>query len=126
MSRPFWEPVVTSAFSRVNATLYACARSLRNLAAHGQARGVSFKLPDAPVTNYGCLAFLILLSLYMMFDMTNPHWYYSLIVGIAGIVILVGTDIGYEISTRHVAKHGLSELGRSHPSEHDKIGTDVR
>ncbi len=123
MPRPFWEPVVTSAFSRVNATLYACARSLRNLAAHGQVRGVSFNLPDAPVTTYGCLAFLILLSLYMMFGMTNPHWYYSLI---AGIVILVGTDIGYEISTRHVAKHGLSELGRSHPSEHDKTGTDVR
>ena len=59
----------------------------------------------------------------MMFDLSNPTWYYSLI---AGIVILVGTDIGYEISTRHVAKHGLSELGRSHPSEHDKIGTDVR
>ena len=189
--------VLTAAISGVNATLYACVRLLRNLAAHGQApkatakvshrgvpsgalicifgfdllgiiliyalgaahafevvlsacavfilfgwisifvshigyrrqvargqvRGVSFRLPGAPVTNYVCLAFLVLLSLYIMFDMTNPHWYYSLI---AGIVILVGTNIGYEISKRHVAKHGLPELGRSRPAEQNMTGTDAR
>lgn len=41
-----------------------------------------------------------------------------------GVLVLV--VLTAEISTRHVAKHGLSELGRSHPSEHHKTATDVR
>ena len=173
--------VLTAAISGVNATLYACVRLLRNLAAHGQApevmskvshRGVPsgallcifvfdlfgivliyalgaadafevvlsacsvfvlfgwisifvshlgyrrqvdrgqvapvhFKMPGAPVTNYVCLTFLVVLSLYIMFDFSNPHWYYSLL---AGVLIIVATTVGYEFSKRHVAKKGLPEL----------------
>ena len=174
--------VLTAAISGVNATLYACVRLLRNLAAHGQAprvtatvsrRGVpsgalialfcvyllgivliyvlgaaaafevvlsacavfilfgwisifvshigyrrqvargqvhavDFRMPGAPVTNYLCLAFLVLVALYIMFDFSNPHWYYS---ALAGVLILVGTNIGYQVSERHVGKHGLPTLG---------------
>ncbi|RLZ04044.1 amino acid permease [Kocuria tytonicola] len=173
--------VLTAAVSGVNATLYACVRLLRNLAAHRQAPevmskvsergvpsgalvcifgfdllgialiyvlgasdafevvlsacsvfvlfgwisifvshlgyrrqvsrgllpGVHFKMPGAPVTNWVCLVFLSVLSLYIMFDLSNPHWYYSLL---AGVLILVATNIGYEFSKRHVAKNGLPEL----------------
>lgn len=173
--------VLTAAISGVNATLYACVRLLRNLAAHGQApevmskvshRGVPsgallcifvfdlfgivliyalgaadafevvlsacsvfvlfgwisifvshlgyrrqvdrgqvapvhFRMPGAPVTNYVCLTFLVVLSLYIMFDFSNPHWYYSLL---AGVLIIVATTVGYEFSKRHVAKKGLPEL----------------
>ncbi|MBD2763741.1 amino acid permease [Kocuria sp. cx-455] len=178
--------VLTAAISGVNATLYACVRLLRNLAAHGQAprvtstvsrRGVpsgalitilgvylagiimiyflgashafevvlsacavfilfgwisifvshlgyrravargdahavGFRMPGAPITNWVCLVFLVAVAGYMMFDVRNPHWYYSLI---AGVLILVGTNIGYEISRRRVDKHGLPHLtDRSH------------
>ena len=173
--------VLTAAISGVNATLYACVRLLRNLAAHGQAprvtstvsrRGVpsgalvailgvylagivmiyflgashafevvlsacavfilfgwisifvshlgyrravargdahavDFRMPGAPVTNWVCLVFLVAVAGYMMFDVRNPHWYYSLI---AGVLILVGTNVGYEISRRRVDKHGLPHL----------------
>jgi len=173
--------VLTAAISGVNATLYACVRLLRNLAAHGQAprvtstvshRGVpsgalitvlgvyllgivliwflgashafevvlsacavfilfgwisifvshlgyrravargdahavGFRMPGAPVTNWVCLAFLVAVALYMMFDVRNPTWYYSLI---AGVLILVGTNVGYELSRRRVARHGLPDL----------------
>lgn len=182
--------VLTAAISGVNATLYACVRLLRNLAAHGQAprvtatvskRGVpsgalicllgfyllgiiliyalgaasafevvlsacavfilfgwisifvshlgyrrkvargeahavNFRMPGAPVTNYICLVFLIAVALYIMFDFSNPHWYYSLI---AGVVIVVGTTIGFSASKRSVAKNGLPDLGpfASHEEE---------
>lgn len=173
--------VLTAAISGVNATLYACVRLLRNLAAHGQApratstvsrRGVpsgalvailgvyllgivviyflgashafeivlsacavfilfgwifvfvshlgyrravargdahavGFRMPGAPVTNWVCLVFLVAVAGYMMLDVRNPHWYYSLI---AGVLILVGTNAGYEVSRRRVDKHGLPHL----------------
>lgn len=32
---------------------------------------VNFRMPGAPVTNYICLAFLIIVALYIMFDFSN-------------------------------------------------------
>lgn len=87
----------------------------RRQVARGQVAPVHFKMPGAPVTNYVCLVFLTVLSLYIMFDFSNPRWYYSLL---AGVLILVATNIGYEISRRHVRRNGLPDLTPSH-EEHD-------
>ena len=38
----------------------------------------------------------------MMFDLSNPTWYYSLI---AGVVIVVSTNVGYEITKRQRNAH---------------------
>ncbi|GGC77996.1 L-asparagine permease [Tersicoccus solisilvae] len=79
----------------------------RRAVAAGRAHAVHFRLPGAPVTTWVALAFLVGVALYVMFDQANPHWYYSLI---AGVVILVATNVGYELSRRHVQRHGLPEL----------------
>lgn len=80
-------------------------------------------MPGAPVTNYICLVFLIAVALYIMFDFSNPHWYYSLI---AGVVIVVGTTIGYSLSERNVAKNGLPDLGPSAPHEEEPLDQHQR
>lgn len=79
----------------------------RRAVARGRAHAVDFRLPGAPATNVIALVFLGAVALYIMFDQSNPHWYYSLI---AGVVIVVGTNVGYEISKRHVLRHGLPEV----------------
>ena len=75
----------------------------------GQVAPVNFRMPGAPVTNYVCRTFLVVLSRYIMFDFSNPHWYYSLL---AGVLIIVATTVGYEFSKRHVAKNCLLYTSR--------------
>lgn len=82
----------------------------RRAVARGRAHAVSFRLPGAPVTNAVALVFLLAVALYIMLDQTNPRWYYSLV---AGVVILVGTNVGYEISRRHVHRHGLPAVAEA-------------
>lgn len=82
----------------------------RRAVARGTVPAVGFRMPGAPVTNWICLVFLVAVALYMMFDLRNPTWYYSLI---AGAVILLGTTVGYEVTSRRVARDGLPAL-RTH------------
>lgn len=53
--------------------------------------------PGGRVTDYVCLALMIVLALWMMFDQSNPHWYYSLI---AAVVLLGGHNLTYEYFSR--------------------------
>lgn len=67
--------------------------------------------------------FLTAVTLYIMFDFSNPHWYYSLI---AGVVLVVGTIIGYGVSERHVAKNGLPDLGPTATHEEEPLDQQQR
>lgn len=80
----------------------------RRAVARGEAHPVDFRLPGAPVTTWACIVFLIAVALYVMFDATTSTWYYSLM---AGVLMLVGTNVGYEISRRRLMRNGLPDLG---------------
>jgi L-asparagine permease len=55
--------------------------------------------PGGKVTDWICLVLLVALALWMMFDTSNPHWYYSLI---AGVVLLGVHNLTYQYwSRRH-------------------------
>lgn len=83
----------------------------RRAVSAGRVPQVDFKMPGAPYTDYLCLAFLLAVALYMMFDFSNPHWYYSLI---AGALILGGTTLGYEVSRRRRAQDPERPEQRAH------------
>lgn len=80
----------------------------RRAVARGEAQPVDFRLPGAPFTTWFCIVFLAGVGLYMMFDVTSSTWYDSLA---AGVLMVVGSTIGYEVSRRRVARHGLPDLG---------------
>lgn len=62
----------------------------------GEVPRPSFRAGGA-VVDYICLALLGALALWMMLDMRNPHWYYSL----GGAIILIGgLNIAYNIVRR--------------------------
>ena len=80
----------------------------RRAVARGDAHAVDFRLPGAPATTWICIVFLVAVALYVMLDFSSANWYYSLI---AGALMLVGTNVGYEISRRRLARNGLPDLG---------------
>ena len=41
-------------------------------------------------------------------DFSSANWYYTLV---AGVLMLVGTNVGYEIGRRRLARNGLPDLG---------------
>jgi L-asparagine permease len=57
----------------------------------------TFRMPGAPVTDWICLVALAALALSMMFDVNDPHWYYSPI----GAAVLLGVhNLTYEYYRR--------------------------
>ena len=83
----------------------------RRAVARGDAHAVDFRMPGAPVTSWVCIAFLAAVALYLMFDVTTSTWLASLV---AGVLMLAGANIGYEISRRHVARRGLPDVAAGH------------
>ena len=71
-------------------------------------RAVDFRLPGAPVTTWICTVSLVAVALYVMPDFSSANWYYNLV---AGVLMLVGTNVGYEIGRRRLARNGLPDLG---------------
>ena len=69
----------------------------RKAVACGRVPASPFRMPGSPWTDYGCLVFLAAVALYLMFDLSNPTWWHSLL---AGLVIVVGTNVGFEIARR--------------------------
>jgi L-asparagine permease len=49
----------------------------------------NFRMPGSPYTDWICLAFLALAFVALTFDLSNPHWYYTLIAS----VILIGIHL---------------------------------
>ena len=62
----------------------------------GEVTAPAFRAGGAAV-DYVCLALLVGLALWMMFDTRNPHWYYSLC---GAVILLGGLNIAYEIVRR--------------------------
>lgn len=75
--------------------------------AQGTIAPVAFRMPGAPYTNWACLAVLAALFVTMVFDVSRPHWYYSL-VAVAVLVALHATT--YELARRRVARNGLPDV----------------
>jgi len=80
----------------------------RRAVARGDAHVVDFRLPGAPVTTWICIVSLVAVALYVMLDFSSANWYYNLV---AGVLMLVGTNVGYEISRQRLARNGLPDLG---------------
>lgn len=99
--------MATSAYSGSQSP-FVTALGYRRAVARGDAHAVDFRLPGAPVTTWICTVSLVAVALYVMPDFSSANWYYTLV---AGVLMLVGTNVGYEIGRRRLARNGLPDLG---------------
>ena len=76
----------------------------RRQVAAGRVAIPSFQMPGSPYTDYLCLAALALFFLSIVFDFSNPQWWYNLV---AAVALLVVHNLSYEYYSRRTARHGL-------------------
>ncbi|MDI3403194.1 amino acid permease [Streptomyces cavernicola] len=107
-------------------TLHACAVCIlfgwvaifvshlgfRREVAAGRIAPVAFRMPGAPWTDWLCLAALAAVFAAMVFDFSQPTWYYSLF---AAVALLVVHNLTYEIATRRRTPHDSADGAPAEP-----------
>ena len=85
----------------------------RRQVAAGRIGETSFRMPGTPATDWICLIAIGVLFLSLIFNFSDPHWYYNLIAAVA----LIGVHLlSYEYFSRKRARVGLPDVEPGHRS----------
>jgi L-asparagine permease len=92
-------------------SIFVAHLGFRREVAAGRIPPSSFRMPGAPATDWICLAALALVFVSLIFNFSDPHWYYNLIAA----VVLVGVHLlSYEYFSRKRVREGLPDVEPGH------------